>query len=326
MSSNSSKFGRTTLGGLANRFSREQVSVIQTSTRTSVAVVECPIPSLMGKSSRESLSDTEKGGTKPEVRASIAIDVGRNASVSALEVLPASPEREKLIEIYCVTGATIESAENFSHLVKFMEEAEKEAIIICATQTPIDPKTLKKLRVSATFAPDLDEKFKVFNKHINVLGLAESENYLSSAVDKIHKVKKEQRERQAANNTSPTSGGGATSPASCSAGAGCITICVTDCQMNHCKSLVDDLNGINVMVRVGDHKENHVIKPRGVPIVEMDSKTVAHITVGFDEYDQYEIRRTEFIEYDAYLKDLGLLDFLEDEEEEDEDEHNPFGY
>ena len=136
------------------------------SSRQSVAVVECPLPSLMGKNSEENNSSYNIDGTKnressmsltrgPRMSCSVKppvigvggqnsnnansqqpqnIQITRNVSVSALEVCPASPEREKLIEIYVITTHSITKAESLPHLSQYFQNVERDAIAIIANE------------------------------------------------------------------------------------------------------------------------------------------------------------------------------------------------
>lgn len=268
---------------------KNKVDSVTHISRNSVAVVECPIPSLC-KNEKES-SDEENDCS---VRPSIAIPIERNASVSALEVLPASPDREKLIEIYIINDYVVKYASADSqilkHLIKFMEEVEKDSIKIYAGCTPLDEDLVGKLRIDSCYSKDLVKEFIRHHQIINIVGLYDGPQYLSRAVDLIHGIKA----RNGDNNG--------------------VTIAVSDCCKTHCEALVEDINGINVMVPMAFTRENSLTKPRGVPVIAIDQESIGHITIGFDSYGQYEIRRTEHIKYNDYLKELGLLDFLEEDE------------
>lgn len=160
----------------------------------------------------------------------------------------------------------------------------------------------EQLKVKFCFKSGLNQKAFSFGKVVNVVALDErtdGSEYLMNAVETIHKIKKRNKNKDGEICTK-----------------GMVTVAMTDCSIEHCKNLVDDINGINILISVGAHRENKILKPRGVPIIMVDDKSIGHITVGFDDLDQYEIRRSECIDYYEYLKELGLLDFLEDDESE----------
>lgn len=124
--------------------------------RASVAVIECPLPSLMGSGSATEFgtagsSTIDLINQVPSshnvgigIRPSFNVPITNNVSVNALEISPASPEREKLVEIYVLNEGTIKNAlenenckssrQTLSHLKKFFEEIERDAIVLMANK------------------------------------------------------------------------------------------------------------------------------------------------------------------------------------------------
>ena len=168
-------------------------TTLQSHGRQSVAVVECPLPSLMGKSSQEHTSYDPAGNPRDSnmslnnrsgprmscvkpvfvdpTRPSVAIPIGNQASVSALEVCPASPEREKLIEIYIITTHSITKAESLPHLSHYFQNVERDSIVILANEddndfTIEDLRKFKHAGMSACmFSEDVQnvERYSAFN-------------------------------------------------------------------------------------------------------------------------------------------------------------------
>jgi len=291
-------------------------------SRQSVAVVECPLPSLMGKSSggnihdngfdhlgnRDSNMSVNRSGPRMSCVKPVFVDpaqptqkiaIARNASVSALEVCPASPEREKLIEIYIITTHSITKAESLPHLTQYFQNVERDAIAIIANEddddfTNEDLRKFKHAGMSACMFSEQVQDLERFGKRISVLGVSDGKEYLTEAVHHVNSIKKANQ------------GDGKTA----------ITVGVSRCSAEHNHSLIEDINGINILVSDGWVEKARITKPRGVPVVCLDSKHVAHISIGFDEYDQYEIRRAELVDYYSFLEGTGMSDFMEEEEVE----------
>jgi len=289
----------------------------QSHGRQSVAVVECPLPSLMGKSSQEHTSYDPAGNPRDSnmslnrsgprmscvkpvfvdpVRPSVAIPIGNQASVSALEVCPASPEREKLIEIYIITTHSITKAESLPHLSQYFQNVERDSIVIIANEedndfTIEDLRKFKHAGMSACMFSEDVQNVERYSHTVSILGVSDGHEYLSEAVAHVNSIRKANQ------------GDGKTA----------ITVGVSRCIAEHNHSLIEDINGINILVSDKLVQEARITKPRGVPVVTLDNKHVAHISIGFDEYDQYEIRRSELVDYYSFLQDTGMSDFMEEE-------------
>ena len=155
-----------------------------------------------------------------------------------------------------------------------------------------DLRKFKHAGMSACMFNEKVQDVERFGKKIAILGLSDGKNYLSDAVTQVNSIRKA---NQGDNKTA-------------------ITIGVSRCTAEHNHSLIEDINGINILVSDALVENARITKPRGVPVVCLDAKHVAHISIGFDEYDQYEIRRTELVDYFGFLQDTGMSDFMEEEE------------
>lgn len=264
-----------------------------TGARASVAVVECPIPSLVADNRTSKTSVDSVGAYRP----SIAIPITKNASVSALEVLPASPEKEKFIEIYAITKESVITAQKsgrFPYLVKFFEETERDALKLILSDNNFDCPAGMKCKVLNNVNSEYRER--KCNKDVVSVFFEDGKNYLGEAVEKISKIKEHGKEQDK------------------------IIICSSNAVSSHNHHIVDDIRGITALFSVNSHEKSSFKKIHGVPIVQLDHNSVGHITIGFDEYQQFEIRRVEMLNYESYLEQLGLLDFIEADEEEYEEE------
>lgn len=268
--------------------------------RQSIAVVECPIPNLIGRASeaqRGSMGGSKNSTTsfiQGSTRPSIAIPINKNTSVSALEVCPASPEREKLIEFYIYTSHTVAHASaTGQHLQKFLQETERDAVTICVN--PDEPLTdSQRCRFKTGYEYDCENSHQVerHQKTFSLVGLEDGDEYLSNAREKIEMILKSQEGQK-------------------------FVLAMSSCKDSHNAMLIEDIVEINILVSSQLHDIAVITKPKGVPFVQLDARNIAHISIGFDDYGQYEIRRTDTIDYEKFLQELGLLEFMEESEEED---------
>jgi len=273
--------------------SNQVSTVADEPTRNSCAIVECPVANLVGRTSDISTASRMSLKNKDVDRPSIAIPICPEdptipVAVSALEVCPASPEREKLIELYCYTHHAVKNANNIKVLQKFMQGIEREAVTLCVNpEAPLDDETRTSLRTTCHFQ-DESVVLSRHQKSFSIVGLRDGVEYLSDARDKVDAMV---------------------------GGENKFIVAMTACSDTHNQSLIEDINGINVLISAHEHDTSSISKPKGVPFVQLDSKHIAHISIGFDDYGQYEIRRSDMIDYEKYLRDLGLLEFLEEDEE-----------
>lgn len=293
-----------------NRISDFEMVSNQLQQRQSVAVVECPLPSLLGKGSeermrestfdgRESSTSFSQGGgprmscvlANPPVRPSIAIPISRNVSVSALEVCPASPEREKLIEVYFCSTHTVTKAESIQHLSCYFQNVERDALVVLANEEDDDftETDMLKFKHAIPFTAGLGKEVERLNRNISILGFDDGKGYLEKAVSRVKQIQKQSDGKN-------------------------ITIGVSRCSEKHNKSLIEDINGIHILVSDKNCEKATITKPRGVPVIYLDTTHVAHISIGFDEYGQYEVRKTELVDYYSFLEETGISDFIEEEE------------
>jgi len=196
-----------------------------------------------------------------------------------------------------ITTHSITKAESLPHLSQYFQNVERDAIAIIANEedgdfTVEDLRKFKHAGMSACMFSEEVQDVERFGKKVAILGLSDGKNYLSDAVAHVNSIRKA---NQGDNKTA-------------------ITIGVSRCSAEHNHSLIEDINGINILVSDALVENARITKPRGVPVVCLDTKHVAHISIGFDEYDQYEIRRTELVDYFGFLQDTGMSDFMEEEE------------
>jgi len=302
-SSRVASVGRGTLFGSGTNLKSNRVSMTGVpgdpfqGKRQSIAVVECPLPNLVGRCSESQRTSIQQRAscspaTSVLARQSIAIPISRNASVSALEVCPASPEREKLIELYIYTSHTVENAKNETHLVQFLQGIERHAVNICNSSTmPLTETQQMKFKTMYEFDSDNPRLVERYNHTFSVIGLEDGEDYFTAAREKIEVVKNTQEDNR-------------------------FLMALSSCKHEHNAMLIENLGGIHIMVSGQLHETAKITKPKGVPFVQLDSANIAHISIGFDDYGQYEVRRADLVEYEKYLEQLGLLEFMEEEEDE----------
>jgi len=294
---------RPSLFGSSSNFKSNRVSATAVpgdpfqGKRQSIAVVECPLPNLMGRySESQRTSIQQRASASPAtstMRQSIAIPISKNASVSALEVCPASPEREKLIELYIYTSHTVERAKNEAHLVQYLQGIERHAVNICnSSRTPLTDSQLMKFRAHYEFDSHNPRLVERYNNTFSIIGLEDGEDYLSNAKDKIKVVADTVEDNK-------------------------FLMALSSCKHDHDAMLIENLTDINILVSGNLHETAKITRPKGVPFIQLDSEHIAHISIGFDDYGQYDIKRTDLVEYESYLEQLGLLEFMEEEDEDD---------